>query len=151
MKHTAGLFFDEKLKAAYSLKAKDMQEKGLVGQDFDGEIEGKKVHLFLDDNVWVQHEQVTLAEKFLQLNLFTTPEDVIILKKKLYAIAKTHSLIDGKEGKLADDTDLGFDFIEQFILCYLSEMLFPLYHRACTKAEDLLTKSLMPYIKEPLE
>jgi hypothetical protein len=147
MKYSASLFLTEKeLVEAFTKKVKDKQELGEVGKDFEGNIDGKRVKLFLPDDVKAQYRAVIEAESFLHSPLVTSTDDTFKQRMKIWSLSKEHMLVDGKEGYKMDDDEFSVDFIEQVIVVYLGELLFPLYHRSCTKAKEALTNCLTKYI-----
>lgn len=149
MRHSTSLFTNDlETVISYDKKVKDMQASGLVGKDWEGQINGKSVKLYLAPDVREQYKAVTLAESFCFIKAETESDKVIDLKFKLWDIAKRNSLIDGKEGSSYLDNSFEIDFIEQVIVVYLGELLLPLYHKSSTKVRDLMISNLKPYTNE---
>lgn len=149
MRHTTSLFVNDiETTLGYDKKVKDMQANGLVGKDFEGVVNNKKVKLYLPQDVREQYKAVTIAESFLLIRAETDTDKVLELKFKIWDIAKKNSLIDGKDGFTFNDNEFDIDFIEQIITLYLGELLLPLYHRSSMKVKDLMTNNIKQYIKE---
>jgi hypothetical protein len=151
MKYTSSLFLTEKdLVEAYTKKVKDVQASGIVGNEYEGNIDGKLVKLWLPDGVKRQYKAVIEAESFLHSAINTSVDDAFSLRMKIWDLAKEHMLVDGNEACNMDDDSFTVDFIEQVIVVYLGEILFPLYHRSCTRAKEVLANSLTKYMSLPV-
>ena len=149
MKYTASLFSkNDDLAKAYKAKTKDMQTNDTVGQPYEGMINGKLVKMALMDGVKAQYKALLEAEDLLNTNIFTKVEDAFALRMKIWNYAKQNMLIDGKEGYKMLDDEFELDFIEQAIILYCTELLFPLFHRSCTKVEEVLKLNLTKYMTE---
>ena len=148
MRHIAELFVKKggKFSEAYIEKIKEMQDTDKVGQDFSGIIMGKQVKFCLPDSVKMQYRALLEAENFVNLSLFSTTEEVYNLHMRVWEFVKQHMRVDDKDGCKMDDSDFTVEFMEQAIVLYLSEILFPLYHRSCTQAENRLEQSLTEYM-----
>lgn len=147
MKHTASLFVkDSELTQAYTKKVEALQKEAIIGKDYNGTIDGKKVKFWLPLEVKRQYRAVLDAEGFLHTTITTNIDEAYNLRMKFWELIKEHSTIDDKSSEDYDDEMFTVDFIEQAITVYLSELLLPLYHRSCTKARELLTSSLSQYI-----
>jgi hypothetical protein len=152
MRYTANLFMkDDELAKAYKAKIKKIQENNEVGQSYHGSIDGKSIKLSLMNEVKAQYKAVLEAEELLNTNIFTKTDDMFNLRMKIWRYAKEHMLYDGKEGNKLDDEDFTPDFIEQVIILYCTELLFPLFHRSCTKVEQNLRQSLIEFMTESSE
>jgi hypothetical protein len=149
MKYMASLFLTDKvLTEAMTKKVESMQKDGEAGKDFEGEVEGKRVKMWLPEGVREQYRAVMDAEAFLHTGFMTSVDDVFNLEMKLWKLVKDHMLIDGKEGCKKSDEDFSIDFIQESVVMYLSELLFPLYHRGCTRVKEALTSRLTSYISQ---
>jgi hypothetical protein len=149
MKATSGLFITDKvLVDGYKKKIAELQASGAVGKDYEGTVEGKKVKLFLPDEVRSQYRAVLDAEAFIHSTFYTKTDDIFDLRMKLWTLARTHMLVDGKSGNEMTDDDFTVEFIEQVLMLYLEELILPLYHRSCTKVEETLRNRLNKYIEQ---
>jgi hypothetical protein len=149
MKYTATLFSkDSELAKAYKDKTKDMQTSDTVGKPYEGMINGKLVKMVLMDGVKAQYRALLEAEDLLNTNIFTKVDDAFSLRMRIWNYAKQNMLIDGKEGCKMLDDEFEIDFIEQAIILYCTELLFPLFHRSCTRVEEVLKLNLTKYMPE---
>lgn len=149
MRNLAELFIKKggEFSEAYMKKVKELQLTESVGKDFNGIIEGKQVKLYLPDSVKMQYKALLEAENFINLNLYGSTEEVYDLHMRIWAYVKNHMRVDDEDGCKMDDASFTVDFIEQAIMLYLSELLFPLFHRSCTNARKTFKQSLTEYIK----
>ncbi len=150
MRYLAELFIrkEGKFSEAYMKRIKAKQDTDIVGETWSGLIMGKQVNFCLPDSVKMQYRALLEAESFINLSLLSSTDEVYNLHMRLWEYVKTHMRVNDKDGCKMDDSDFTVEFIEQAITLYLSEMLFPLYHRSCTSTEKALKQSLTSYMTE---
>ena len=150
MRATASLFVnDPSFTIPYNERIKEMQKMGVTPSEYLGELDGKKIKLWLPEDVREQYQAVFLAEAMLNTTFNTDIKHVLKVNMDLWELAKKHMLVDDEEGFKKDDNDFTVEFIEAIIALYMGELLLPLFHRSSMKATDALIKNLKPYIKEP--
>jgi hypothetical protein len=148
VRHLLGLFgLDPEVKASFEAMVKDRQDSGKVGKDFETEIDGKKIKIYLPPDVRDQYRALLLAETFLLKDLVTSLDIEPIYKNRMdiFNLAVRHLLIDGKDHKDFNVNTFDVDFIDTLIILYVTELLLPLYQRSSSKAEKELKANLKGY------
>lgn len=132
-------------KAELDALIKDKQSKAQVGKDWQGEIMGKKVKLYLPSDIREQYKALLYAETFslAQLVLSLDNEKIYENRMNIFDIAVNNMLVEGSKDFNVNAFDV--DFIDSVIAIYVTELLLPLYHRSSTKAESELKRSLGKY------
>lgn len=150
MRYLAELFVKKggKFSEAYAKKIEAMQKSDDVGKDWTGLILDKQVTLVLPPEIKKQYIMLLDAECFINSSLYSSSDDVYALHMRIWDYAKENMRVGDQDGCKMDDSDFTVEFIEQVIVIYLSEVLFPLFHRSCTKAESLLKQNLKDYMSE---
>jgi len=151
MRYLAELFVKKggDFSEAYAKKIEEMQKAGDVGKDWSGLICDKQVTLTLPVEIQKQYKMLLDAECFVNSSLYYATDEVFDLHMRMWNYAKANMMVDDKQGYKMDDADFTVEFIEQAIVIYLSEVLFPLFHRSCTSAKTLLKQNLKGFLKEP--
>lgn len=150
MRYLAELFVKTggEFSAAYAAKIEEMQKSGDVGKDWSGKIMGKNVTLVLPLEIKKQYKMLLDAECFVNSTLYSNTDQVYELHMRMWEYAKSNMRYEDQDGYTMSDADFDIEFMEQVIFIYLSEVLFPLFHRSCTSVKTLLKQNLKDYINE---
>jgi hypothetical protein len=153
MRYLAELFVKKggQFSEAYLKKVKQMQETDKVGQDVTCTILGKQVQFVLPPEIKTQYKMLLDAECFVNSSLFSSTDEVYELNMRMWGYAKSNMRVGDKDGYKMDDADFSVEFMEQAIMIYLSELLFPLFHRSCTSVETILKQNLTEFMTESEE
>ena len=144
MKYLLGLIADKELETAYQRKIKEIQSTGKVPNDLEFNYNGKKIKLYLPNDVREQYKLLILAESFLIKESLFDDDKLLKLRFDIFEQATKRILVDGKDSFNVNEFDV--DIIDTIIMEFIGGLLFPLYLRNSNSVTDRFKANLKNYI-----
>jgi hypothetical protein len=115
---------EDRLKAKEKVEAKrkKYEEQGFADVDFEKEIDGKKIKMFLPSSVFVQQKMIIMASKVFSNQDYSVDEESDLAERFIKAVCK-HTQINGNE---ANPEQEGIIRCQAYALMYWLELLNPL-------------------------